>query len=265
MPSAPGIRRQSSECGPLAPLASPARTLRRHRGEMRHVASRLLVLRTGRPAAGATAMRTVVAAGDWRRAADRCSRPTTGGTRTSARRRSIRAVAAVHRLHRHGGTPRCIPTSAAIRVAGSRASTASPTWSSAATSPSARCTFYYAGRERRRRSATGELPFYPIPDEAITQPSLDRRRPARATSDPGGDRHMLIVDRDNRHLYELFDLALERHAMDGRLGRVLRSQRATTAGPTGGRRPTPPAWPSCPGWCATTRSSGRTRSATRFA
>ena len=26
------------------------------------------------------------------------------------------------------------------------------------------------------------------------------------SSDPGGDRHMLIVDRDNRHLYELYDL-----------------------------------------------------------
>ena len=51
------------------------------------------------------------------------------------------------------------------------------------------------------------FPFYPIPDEAITQAhwveggepgSVDRR----ATS----DRHLLIVDRDRRRLYELFNV-----------------------------------------------------------
>jgi hypothetical protein len=49
-------------------------------------------------------------------------------------------------------------------------------------------------------------PFYPIPDQAITQPhwieggwpgNVDRRNT---------DRHMLIVDSDNRHLYELFNV-----------------------------------------------------------
>jgi len=48
--------------------------------------------------------------------------------------------------------------------------------------------------------------FYPIPDEAITQPhwieggepgNVDRR---------STDRHLLIVDRDNRHLYELYNV-----------------------------------------------------------
>jgi hypothetical protein len=48
--------------------------------------------------------------------------------------------------------------------------------------------------------------FYPIPDEAITQPYwIESGEPGNQT--PGGDRHMLIVDRDNRHLYELFDLS----------------------------------------------------------
>jgi hypothetical protein len=50
------------------------------------------------------------------------------------------------------------------------------------------------------------VPFYPIPPEAATQPhwveggepgNVDRRNT---------DRHLLIVDRDNKHLYELFNV-----------------------------------------------------------
>src|SRR5207302_4486611 len=48
-------------------------------------------------------------------------------------------------------------------------------------------------------------PFYPIPDEAIAQPYWIEGGPPGSTA-PGGDRHMLIVDRDSRVLYELFDL-----------------------------------------------------------
>jgi hypothetical protein len=47
--------------------------------------------------------------------------------------------------------------------------------------------------------------FYPIPDQAITQPYwIEGGSPGNQS--PGGDRHMLIVDRDNKRLYELFDL-----------------------------------------------------------
>jgi hypothetical protein len=49
------------------------------------------------------------------------------------------------------------------------------------------------------------VPFYPIPDEAITQPHwIEGGKPG----DQGttGDRHMLIVDSENRLLYELFAL-----------------------------------------------------------
>lgn len=53
---------------------------------------------------------------------------------------------------------------------------------------------------------TGQsFPFYPIPDEAITEPYWIEGGP-RGDAPVGGDRHMLIVDRDNRHLYELFAL-----------------------------------------------------------
>jgi hypothetical protein len=51
------------------------------------------------------------------------------------------------------------------------------------------------------------VPFYPIPDEAITQAHWieggDRGTiDLRSTS----DRHMLLVDRDRRHLYELYNV-----------------------------------------------------------
>ncbi|MEP7116010.1 MAG: hypothetical protein ABI880_00400 [Acidobacteriota bacterium] len=49
------------------------------------------------------------------------------------------------------------------------------------------------------------MPFYPIPDQAITQPFWIEGGPP-GNQGPGGDRHMLIVDKDNKRLYELFDL-----------------------------------------------------------
>ena len=67
--------------------------------------------------------------------------------------------------------------------------------------------FYYADESDGVDHATGRsVPFYPIPDEAIAQPYWIEGGPAGNTK-PGGDRHMLIVDRDNRVLYELFDVA----------------------------------------------------------
>jgi hypothetical protein len=66
--------------------------------------------------------------------------------------------------------------------------------------------FYYGDESDGVDHATGRsVPFYPIPDEATTQPYWIEGGPAGNTN-PGGDRHMLIVDRDNRVLYELYDL-----------------------------------------------------------
>jgi len=66
--------------------------------------------------------------------------------------------------------------------------------------------FYYWRESDGVNHQTGQsYPFYPIPDEAITQPHwIEGGYPGNSSA--GGDRHMLIVDRDNRHLYELFDL-----------------------------------------------------------
>ena len=67
------------------------------------------------------------------------------------------------------------------------------------------------------RTTKQSLAFYPIPDEAITQPGfIEGGQPGNAEA--GGDRHMLIVDRDRKHLYELFGLGYrngEWHAGSG--------------------------------------------------
>ena len=66
--------------------------------------------------------------------------------------------------------------------------------------------FEYADESDGVNHDTGQsFPFYPIPDEAITQPYFIEGGP------PGqqcveGDRHMLLVDRSNKFLYELFAL-----------------------------------------------------------
>ncbi len=54
--------------------------------------------------------------------------------------------------------------------------------------------------------ATGQgFPFYPVPDEAATQCKwIEGGAPGNQGG--GGDRHMLIYDTDNQHLYELYAL-----------------------------------------------------------
>ncbi len=50
-------------------------------------------------------------------------------------------------------------------------------------------------------------PFYPIPDEAMTQPHwIEGGEPGTVDRRSASDRHMLMVDRDNRHLYELYNV-----------------------------------------------------------
>ena len=50
-------------------------------------------------------------------------------------------------------------------------------------------------------------PFYPIPDEAITQPHwVEGGDPGNIDDTGGQDRHVLILDRDHRYLYELYNV-----------------------------------------------------------
>ncbi|MGH8029754.1 MAG: Calx-beta domain-containing protein, partial [Arenimonas sp.] len=55
---------------------------------------------------------------------------------------------------------------------------------------------------------TGEgVPFYPIPVEAITQPHwIEGGAPGNVDQRASSDRHLLIVDCTNRHLYELYNM-----------------------------------------------------------
>ncbi len=51
------------------------------------------------------------------------------------------------------------------------------------------------------------FPFYPIPDAAITQPHwIEGGDPGNVDDTAAEDRHMLIVDRDHRYLYELYNV-----------------------------------------------------------
>ncbi len=68
--------------------------------------------------------------------------------------------------------------------------------------------FAYADESDGVDHNTGQsFPFYPIPDEAITQPHwIESGPPGNIDLRNQADRHMLIVDRDNNLLYELYNL-----------------------------------------------------------
>ncbi len=56
-------------------------------------------------------------------------------------------------------------------------------------------------------STNQSFPFYPIPDEAIAQPKwIEDGYPGNIDHRSESDRHLLIVDRDHRFLYELYNV-----------------------------------------------------------
>src|SRR5256886_16978734 len=65
-------------------------------------------------------------------------------------------------------------------------------------------TFDYA--DESDVAAPGRPPGYPIPEEAKTQQKWIEGGLAGNDPNADGDRHMLLVDRDNRMLYELYAL-----------------------------------------------------------
>jgi hypothetical protein len=68
--------------------------------------------------------------------------------------------------------------------------------------------FQYDDESDGVNHTTGQsFPFYPIPDEAITQAHwVEGGDPGNVDLRSSSDRHLLIVDRDRRHLYELFNV-----------------------------------------------------------
>jgi hypothetical protein len=73
--------------------------------------------------------------------------------------------------------------------------------------PKQTVTFQYSDESDGVDHATGQsFPFYPIPDEARTQPHwVEGGQPGNVDLRSQADRHILIVDRDNRYLYELWN------------------------------------------------------------
>ena len=68
--------------------------------------------------------------------------------------------------------------------------------------------FQYSDESDGVNHTTGQsFPFYPIPDEAITQRHwVEGGEPGNVDRRSTSDRHLLIVDRDRRRLYELFNV-----------------------------------------------------------
>ena len=67
--------------------------------------------------------------------------------------------------------------------------------------------FYYDESDGVNLPGNNPYPFYPIPDAAITQPHwVEGGDPGNVDDRGSQDRHMLIVDRDNRYLYELYNV-----------------------------------------------------------
>ena len=86
---------------------------------------------------------------------------------------------------------------------------------------------------------------YPVPPNA----------PIEGGPNGKGDRHVIVIDRDNWKLYELYSAFPTSSGWDGGERRGLRPQLERAAGPPAGLRPTPRGCPSSPDSCATTRSS----------
>jgi len=76
------------------------------------------------------------------------------------------------------------------------------------TQPKQTVEFVYPDESDGVNQASGiSYPFYPIPDEAISQPHwIEGGEPGNVDRRDASDRHLLIVDRDNRHLYELYNV-----------------------------------------------------------
>ena len=107
----------------------------------------------------------------------------------------------------NGGTRRLHPDFGGYESPGSQNIYGFPYVVVSGDQPKVAVQFHYADESDGVDHATGvSFPFYPIPEQAKTQAYWIEGGPP-GNAGVGGDRHMLIVDRDNRHLYELFALA----------------------------------------------------------
>jgi hypothetical protein len=115
--------------------------------------------------------------------------------------RSTQFIAAINK----GATRRLHPDFGGFDAPGSVGIYGLPYASVGEGQPKKEVQFFFADESDGVDHATGRsFPFYPIPDEAITEPHwMEGGAPANSGV---SDRHMLIVDRDNQVLYELYGL-----------------------------------------------------------
>ncbi len=88
------------------------------------------------------------------------------------------------------------------------------------TQPKKAVTFLYSSESDGVDHATDtSYPFYPIPDQAITQPHwIEGGEPGNQDLRSSSDRHLLIVDRDNKYLYELYNVFFDGTSWQGGSG-----------------------------------------------
>ena len=98
-------------------------------------------------------------------------------------------------------------------------------------------TFHYWDESDGVDYSTGQgIPFYPIPAQAITQPHwVEGGAAGNVDQRSSSDRHLLIIDCDKRHLYELYNVwystAQSRwHAGSGAFFDLARNDRRVRAG-----------------------------------
>ena len=78
---------------------------------------------------------------------------------------------------------------------------------------------YYDESDGVNHPGNNPYPFYPIPDAAITQPHwIEGGDPGDVDDRGSQDRHMLIVDRDHRYLYELYNVWYDSNAQQWQAG-----------------------------------------------
>ena len=108
----------------------------------------------------------------------------------------------------NGGTRKLHPDFGGDEAPGSVAIYGFPYAVVDASQPKKAVQFDYADESDGVDHTTGQsYPFYPIPDEAITQAHwVEGGDPGNVDLRSQQDRHLLIVDHDNRYLYELYNV-----------------------------------------------------------
>jgi hypothetical protein len=144
------------------------------------------------------------------------------------RRPSIRIPRATSRSSTTAGTRRLHPDFGGEASPGSQDIYGMPLVVVDGAQPKRAVTFGYWDESDGVDPATGQgVPFYPIPDQAITQSHwIEGGAPGNVDQRSQSDRHLLVVDCANRYLYELYNVYYDAaHARWARgVRRVLRHE-----------------------------------------